>query len=108
MTDKLWKKHERRVAKYFGVKRTPLSGSTSLHTSGDIVHDILYVEHKLRKRHAILSLFDKVKKLAIDEDKIPVVTISEPGRSGFFLLINSADLLAVANQRKKINMEGGV
>ena len=99
---KTWKSRESQVAKYFGCRRTPLSGQNSGHTGADIIHDRLFVEHKHRKKHALLTLFDKVKKFAIKENKIPVVSISEHGRRGFWLLIHSSDLTAVANQRKII------
>ena len=94
-----WKARERQVANYFGCRRTPLSGINSAHTSADIIHDYLFVEHKHKKRHALLSLFYKVKKLAMKENKIPVVTISEKGKHGFYILCHSDDLTAIANQR---------
>jgi hypothetical protein len=106
-----WKCRERQVAKYFGGERTPLSGNNSKHTGADIIHDRLFVEHKHRKRHTLLTLFDKVKKLARRETKIPVVTISEHGRKGFWLLVHSDDLTEVANQRsraRQIETGGGI
>ena len=94
-----WKKRERQVAKFFGTERVPLSGSNSKITGADIIHDKLFVEHKHRRRHTLLSLYDRVKAIAKKENKIPVVTISELGRSGFWVLVHSSDLTAVANQR---------
>jgi len=102
MPTNTWKSRERKVAAFFGGKRTPLSGINSGHTSADIIHDRLFVEQKHRKRHSILTLFDAVKKLAQKENKIPVVTISEHGRKGFWILVHSSDLTAVANQRVKV------
>ena len=95
-----WKGRERQVAKYFGGDRTPLSGNNSKHTGADVIHERLFVEHKHRKRHSILTLFEKVKRLALKENKLPVVSISESGRHGFWILVHSQDLLAVANQRE--------
>ena len=100
MPTKTWKQRERDVAAYFGCRRTPLSGMNSGHTSADIIHDTLFVECKHRKRHALLSLFDAVKKLATKENKTPVVTISEHGRHGFWIVCHSSDLTAIANQRQ--------
>ena len=40
------KAYERRVAKFFGTKRTPLSGSNSGHTHSDTLHPRLYIEVK--------------------------------------------------------------
>jgi hypothetical protein len=105
MNQSNWKQRERQVAEYFGVRRTPLSGMNSGHTGADIIHDLLFVEHKQRKRHAVISLWDKVKQLAHKENKIPVVTLSVKGRPGFWLLIHSSDLTAVANQRLIVKRE---
>lgn len=47
MADKAWKAYERRVARFFGSERTPLSGINSRHdTSSDSLHSTLYVETK--------------------------------------------------------------
>lgn len=40
------KTQERRVARYFGVERTPLSGGASRHTRSDTLHPKLYIEVK--------------------------------------------------------------
>jgi len=100
--DKVWKVKERMIAKYFGTVRTPLSGFNSKHTGADIIHERLFVEHKHRKKHTLVSLWDSVKVLARKENKIPVVTVSQHGRKGFWLFIHSDDLTAVANQRLKV------
>jgi len=60
MPDKSWKKQERRIAKLFGTRRTPLSGYLSLHTKSDIIHDKLFVECKYRS--AGFSLIKAFKK----------------------------------------------
>ena len=100
MADKTWKARERAVAKFFGAKgRTPLSGGNSGHTRSDTLHNMLFIEHKHSVRHAITNLWDKTKKMALKEKKIPVVTLSVKGRKGFWVLIHSADLTATANQR---------
>jgi hypothetical protein len=42
-----WKGYERKVAKYFGTNRTPLSGINSRHdTHSDTLHPSLYIEVK--------------------------------------------------------------
>jgi len=96
-----WKGRERLVAAFFGVRRTPLSGQNSGHTSADIIHDTLFVEHKHRAAHAIVSLFKKTRELAKKEGKIPVVTLSVKHDNGFYVMCHSSDLQAVANQRAK-------
>ncbi len=99
MADKVWKVKERQIADYFGTYRTPLSGGSSRHTRSDTLHEHLFVEQKHRKRHAVLGLWRETKVMADKENKIPVVTLTEKGRRGFFVLCHSSDLIAVANQR---------
>ena len=98
--DKTWKRRERQIAKYFGTRRTPLSGSNSGHkTSSDSLHPTLYVEAKTRKKHTAVSLWMDTNKKALKENKIPVVCLAENGKKGFYVLVHSSDLIAVANQR---------
>lgn len=102
MTNKIkktWKAVERKVASFFGAKRTPLSGGNSGHTRSDTLHDILFVETKYRKVHSAVQLWHKTAKLAAKENKIPVVALVEKGQRGFWLLIHAGDLTAVGNQR---------
>lgn len=97
---KAWKDRERAVARFFGAKgRTPLSGGNSGHTRSDTLHDTLFIEHKHSIRHAVVNLWDKIRPLAKNENKLPVVTLSVKGRPGFWVLVHSSDLTAVANQR---------
>jgi len=111
MADKAWKQFERRVARFFGCNdRTPLSGRNSKHTASDTLHEILFIECKQRKKYAIIRLWDECKELiktnSSDKDKIPVVAVSEKGRKGFWILVHSSDLTAVANQRIKARKGG--
>lgn len=46
MADHNWKRYERRVARYFGTQRTPLSGGASRHTRSDTLDPRFYVEVK--------------------------------------------------------------
>jgi hypothetical protein len=105
MADKLWKAIERKVAKFFGTLRTPLSGSHSAHTRSDTLHDILYIETKLRERHTAVSLWQQTNNKAKKENKIPCVVLAEKGKTGFWLVVHSSDLVAVANQRRKIRKD---
>jgi len=102
-----WKGRERKTADFFGGERTPLSGMNSKHTGADVIHDELFIEHKQRKSHAVIRLWDKTKALATKEEKIPVVTLSEKGRPGFWVLVKEKDLVAVANQRQRVKHGGG-
>ena len=51
-----WKNRERQIAGILKTNRTPLSGSSSRHTSSDTLHEKLYIECKYRKRHPILHV----------------------------------------------------
>ena len=106
MADKLWKKFERRAARFFGAERNPLSGGNARHSRSDSLHDTLYIECKYSKRHAIVNLWDKSKPLADKEKKIPVVVLGVRGRHGFWVMCHSDDLTAVANQRALAAREG--
>ena len=97
-----WKGMERRVAKFFGTERTPLSGGNSKHTRSDTLHDFLFIECKKRKSMSIVKLFDSIKKLAADEGKYPVLAITETGRRGFLLVVDPEHLQIVANQRTRV------
>ena len=95
MPEKSWKVCERRIAKFFGGQRNPLSGRNSKHTAGDVIHDDLFVEVKQRKKHAVIGVWDKAKKLADKEGKIPVVCLAERNRPGFWVMVHSSDLEGV-------------
>ena len=107
MTDTAWKAIERRVAEFFGASgRTPLSGGNSGHTRSDTLSEALFIEVKQRKRHAVVGLWDAVKDLAKKENKIPVVALAVKNRPGFWVMVHSSDLLAVANQRSLVVRDG--
>lgn len=99
MPAKTWKAIERKVASFFGCKRTPLSGGNSGGTRSDSLHDLLFIETKYRKVHSAVRLWHKTALLALKENKIPVVALSEKGKRGFWLVVHAYDLQAVANQR---------
>ena len=87
-----WKARERQVAEYFGTRRTPLSGGNSTITRADTQHPALFIEQKHRKSHSVISLWDKVRKLARKENKVPVVTLTAHNRPGFWLVIHCDDI----------------
>ena len=88
-----WKKFESRVADFFHGSRTPLSGGASKHTRADVIHNSLFIECKLRKKHTAVSLWDETKKLATKENKVPVVCLAEKNRKGFWILVHSDDFM---------------
>jgi len=97
MPDKAWKKRERDVANYFKGKRTPLSGGNGKVTRADVIHDELFVECKLKKKHSVVTLWDETNKLATKEGKTPVVALCEKQRPGFWVMVHSSDLIKLKN-----------
>ena len=93
MPDKAWKQRERDVAEFFHGQRNPLSGGNSRHTRADVIHDRLFIECKLRKKHTVISLWDETKALADKEGKTPVIALCEKGRPGFWIMVRSEDFL---------------
>ena len=97
MPDKAWKKRERDVANYFKGKRTPLSGGNGKVTRADVIHDELFIECKLKKKHSVVTLWDETNKLATKEGKTPVVALCEKQRPGFWVMVHSSDLIKLKN-----------
>lgn len=88
-----WKQLERDAAKVFGGKRAPIHNNV---TRADVLHDILYIECKKRKRFWIWGLFEDTKKKALKEKKIPVVAIKQKSKKGFLIICRPEDLKEVA------------
>ena len=106
MADKWWKAVERRVAKYFGTERTPLSGGNGKQTRSDTLHPVLFVETKAKKKHTAVSLWDDTAGKAKVEGKTPVVVLCEKGRTGFWVMVHSDDLSRVADARRNLEVLG--
>lgn len=87
-----WKQGERRVAKFFGTVRTPLSGGNGGITRSDTRHDKLFIEQRHRKAHAVRTLYDTVSVLAKRENKIPVVTLMDKSKKGFLIVVHTDNL----------------
>ena len=45
-----------------------------------------------KKKHSVISLWDKTAKLAQDEGKIPVVALCQKHRKGFWIVVKDNDL----------------
>ena len=85
--DKAWKAFERRIAKYFGVYRNPLSGRMSRHTASDSLHPLLFIDCKLRREfRGAFKTFKAMDGLAKAEGKRPVLIMK-------LLNINDGDSL---------------
>lgn len=98
-----WKRRERQVAAFFGSARTPLSGGNSGITRADTQHPTLFIEQKHRAKHAVVTLWDQVAKLAKRENKVPVLTLTQHNRPGFWLVIHCDDLENVITAQKGEN-----
>jgi hypothetical protein len=97
MSDKSWKKQERKVAGAIGRKRTPLSGGSSQHTSADVIHPLFYIEVKCRKRIAVISMMKDVEIKARKEGyKIPVLALHQTGSKGRYYLIREQEFKMLA------------
>lgn len=95
-----WKGRERKAAKFWGGKRTPLSGGNSGHTRADVIHDLLFIECKHDMKYkSLIKLYNQTKELATNENKIPVLQMSIKGFRGTLIVCHESDLTAVANQR---------
>ncbi len=106
MASKTWKNIERKIARFFGAERNPLSGGNGKHGRSDSLHPVLFVETKYRQVHSAVTLWRDTAGKAKKEGKIPVVCLSEKGKQGFWVMCHSEDLTAVANQRTKARIEG--
>lgn len=100
MADKKWKAQERRVAKAFGSRRTPLSGGNSQHnTTSDSLHPELYIECKYRKRLPIFDIWPELLKAAGKEKKIPVLAIKTMQIADDVIVIRLSDLDKILEER---------
>lgn len=100
MAEKIWKVAERKVAAWFGARRNPLSGSTDHTSKSDTIHGKLFIEVKQSKTaFAAVTLWDRTNGLAQNENKTPVVALTQKGRPGFWLVIHCDDLVPVALAR---------
>jgi len=77
LSDAAWKAEERRVAAMFGSKRALMKGTS---TKTDVISDLFCIDVKLRKRWDIQRWYRELRASARKKDKIPILTIREPGK----------------------------
>lgn len=87
MPDKPWKRAERKAATLIGGIRTPLSGGSSRHTHGDVIHPVIYLEMKYRQRFAVVSQIRKEEEKAKKERKVAVLGFQQKGLKTRYYLI---------------------
>ena len=100
MHRRTWQKFEQRVAEWFGGRRTGPMQETD---ANDINHPQIHCQCKHSKKHAVIGVWDKAKAKTLNNGKIPVVALGVKGRPGFWLLVHSGDLMAIANQKGDIS-----
>ena len=88
MSDKPWKRAERKGATLLGTTRTPLSGGSSRHTRSDTLHPVIYLEMKYRKSFAVVSQIRKEEVKAKKEGKVAVLGFQQRGLKTRYYLIN--------------------
>lgn len=92
MTNPAWKKAERRLASLFGTKRRPLSGGNQGGGRDDSLHHSLFLECKWSSSSSLWTLYDKTRKMARREGRVPVLGHALKGRPGILLSVLSTDL----------------
>ena len=89
-----WKSFEWIVAVLFSGIRDAFSGARPhvTGTRGDVRHSFLFIECKLRRRHAVATIWRDAATKAEAEHKIPVVVLAERGQTGCLIVVHSDDL----------------
>ena len=77
MSDKPWKAEERAVARMFGSRRALMKGTSE---KSDIQSDQFVVDVKLRKNWSVQKWYRELRASARKQDKIPILTLREPGQ----------------------------
>ncbi len=81
MPDKAWKRLEREVARYFGVRRIPVGEDNQRRVKrGDVELPWFYVSCRLRARGSIERWFREAKRAADKADLMPLLVVRRPRR----------------------------
>ena len=59
-----------------------------------------------KKKHAVISLWDKTNKLAKKENKTPVVVLCQKNRKGFWIIVKDKDIKKLSQYGKNKNYRG--
>jgi hypothetical protein len=95
-----WKRRERDAAGTFAAQRQVLSGSCGRgeRSRSDTTHDRLFIEAKLRAKSSLRSQWERVRRLARLESKLPVLALYAKGKPGALIVVHEKDLVAVASE----------
>lgn len=99
MHRRTWQKFEQRVAAFFGCGRKGPMQDTD---STDIEHEFIHCQCKHSKRHAVISVWDRAKKIADKDGKTPCVALGVQGRRGFWILCHKDDLVTLARNHTDV------
>lgn len=92
MADCSWKAEERKVAAMFGSKRQLMLGTNE---KSDIQSNFFVVDVKLRKRWCIQKWYRELRASARKKDKIPILTVREPGKRLRLAIIDLEYLISI-------------
>lgn len=101
ITDKAWKRFERRVASKVNGKRIPINGRKGL----DISHPVLDIECKYRKTLPDW-LFTKAWSQANEGNGIPTIVVGKHNSSDMFAIINFEDLVKLIGENNDEDRDG--
>ena len=102
MSDKPWKRDERKCCRFFGCERR---GPMQELNDADGTHPQLHSQVKRRKKHSIIGTWDDAKDFTKKTGKIPIVALTQHNRKGFWILVKEDDLIAVAELRKQARLK---
>lgn len=100
MADKHWKRFERMVAAFLGLRRVPLSGGASGHdTRADLMRKKgeehmplrLFFELKHLAKSALHTLMARTRIIAKQEGRVPVLVIGKRGERGAIIAFHTDD-----------------
>lgn len=99
MADKAWKARERKAAARIGALRNIGSGSMGRadRSASDSTHETIFLEVKLRQKHAAVQLWRKTAKLAKKEKKTPIVALCESGMPGAWYVVREDHVRELAD-----------
>jgi hypothetical protein len=92
-----WKARERHAAAAIGARRQPCSGSSgrSDQTRSDSTSKYIYLEGKLREKHAVVTLWDDAAAKAAKEGKVPLLALTTKFRPGVWWVLHHKHVAAM-------------
>lgn len=92
-----WTRAEASAAAFFGARRRVLSGSANRSDidGDDSTHERLFIESKLREKHAVWTLWRATKALAAKCRKRPVLALREKHKQGTLFVVHSDDFCEI-------------